>query len=123
MDSEAPTKDRVLRALGAFGLTAVTGLLGIGCWVAAREALLWLMRAISDNRYAVGAVEKFGFIVFALIWLVLVYVSGHFYQKAVASNRLGRTFARVTAGQVVFVVLAVVVYFVSRSVFFTRVTG
>jgi hypothetical protein len=81
------------------------------------------MRAISDNRYAVGAVDKFGFIVFALVWLGLVYGSGHFYQKAVASNRLGRTFARVTAVQAVFVVVALVVYTVSRWFFAASLTG
>jgi hypothetical protein len=123
MKPDVALENNTARQLGAYALAAVTAVVGIGCWVGAREALLTLMRAVSTNRYAVGAVDKFGFIVFGIVWLALVYVSAHFHGKAVPRRRVWRTFLRATGMQAAFLVLALAVYLISAQVLISRLAS
>jgi len=123
MKPDVSSENNTARQLGAYALAAVTAVVGIGCWIGAREALLTLMRATSTNRYAVGAVDKFGFVVFGITWLALVYLSAHLYSKAVPQRRVWRTFGRATAIQAAFLVVSLVVYLASRQAFISRLTS
>ena len=104
-------------------LAGVTGVVGLGCWLLGRQALLAFMRAISENRYAVGAVDKCGFIAFAIVWLMLVYASAHVYKESVAKGRLRRTWLKVTGLEIAFIVLALAVRFVSLRIWMARLTS
>lgn len=123
MKSDVSLENNTARHIGAYALAAVTSVVGIGCWLGAREALLILMRAVSTNRYAVGTVDKFGFIVFGVMWLALVYLTAHLYSKAVPVHRVGRTLGRATAIQAAILAVALAVYLISRQVLMSRLSG
>jgi hypothetical protein len=75
------------------------------------------------NHYVVAAIDRVGFVVLGLAWLILVYVTSHFYRKAVPRRRLWRTFGRATAIQAAFLVLELIVYLVSTQVMIARLTA
>ncbi|NLF01231.1 MAG: hypothetical protein GX601_09670 [Anaerolineales bacterium] len=100
------------RVLGVV-LTAVTGLVGIPCWLAGREALKDVARATGTNQWMVGFLDRAGFILFGLLWLVLVYLSAHYYDKAVEKGKLWPVFLKVIGAEIAFIVLALVVRYVA----------
>ncbi|NLF03201.1 MAG: hypothetical protein GX601_19730 [Anaerolineales bacterium] len=106
---ERPVWPRVL----AVALTAVTGLVGIPCWLLGREALKDVIRATGTNQWMVGFLDRAGFILFGLLWLILVYLSAHYYDQAVAKGKLWPTFLRVMGAEVAFIVLSLGVRYVA----------
>jgi hypothetical protein len=93
-------------------MVGVTSIVGIACWVMGREALLTIMRTSGLRPWTVSAVDRFGFILFGLLWLMLVYLSAHFYSKAVDEGRLLRVFLLIVGGEAGFLVLSIVIRYV-----------
>ena len=103
MRGESNWPARVLSYL----MVGVTSIIGIACWVMGREAILTIMRTAGWRPWTVGFIDKAGFIVFGLLWLMLVYLSAHVYSKAVDQGKLWRVFLLVSGGEVGFLVLSV----------------
>lgn len=53
----------------------------------AKEMILLLLLASSINPLSWAAIDKFSFILFAMTWLVTVYVSVHYYQKGFVNKK------------------------------------
>jgi hypothetical protein len=80
----------------AGALTIVTTGLGLIAWIALTTfAVHPIMRAYSAP-LAERWWDSVANILFALIWLASVYLSGHFYQRAAARRTLWPLFAKVT---------------------------
>ena len=87
----------------AGALTVVTTGLGLGAWIALTAfAVRPLLQtyAVLSGTYAASRAEylwnSVANILFALLWLASVYLSGYFYQKAAARKTLWPLFAKVT---------------------------
>ncbi len=77
-------------------LTVVTAGLGFVAWIALTTfAVHPIMRAYSAP-LAERWWDSVANILFAMVWLALVYLSGFFYQKAAARRTLWPLFAKVT---------------------------
>jgi hypothetical protein len=93
--SRAPTASLWGRIL-AGALTVVTTVLGLVAWIALTtfvvHPIMWAYSAPLAQRWW----DNVANILFALIWLASVYISGYFYQKAAARRTLWPLFAKVT---------------------------
>jgi hypothetical protein len=77
-------------------LTVVTTGLGLVAWIALTTFVVHpIMRTYSAS-LAERWWDNVANILFALIWLASVYISGYFYQKAAAHRTLWPLFAKVT---------------------------
>ncbi len=86
-------------------LTVITGLLGLLNLLMLREMILLLLLASSINPLSWAAIDKFSFILFAMTWLVTVYVSVHYYQKGFVNKRIWSYFLFITGVQVIILFL------------------
>lgn len=90
-------------------LWLVTAALGVAALLIARRLLLETAYALDVNPWAHGAIDKFGFIILGIGWLMFVYFVEHIYSKAaeVSLRRLLRSFAIAAGSLIAFCVLAV----------------
>ncbi len=90
-------------------LWLVTAALALAALLVARSLLLETAYALEVTPWAHGAIDKFGFVILGIGWLVFVYVIEHVYRKAVevSLNRLLRRFAVLAGSLVIFNLLAV----------------
>jgi hypothetical protein len=104
------------RGLSQVGTTAlvlvlwlVTAALGLGTVLVARRLLLETAYALEVNPWAHGAIDKFGFVILGIGWLLFVYFIEYVYGKAarVSLRRLLRSFAVAAGSLVAFCALAV----------------
>ena len=118
MNSE-PRRARAVQVTGFVAATTlwlVSAAVGVLDLLVARELVMELVYGLNVNPWAHGAIDKFAFFIFGIVWLILVYVVEHFYRKAadVSLRKLLRTFARVTVSQLGFAALAGLVILLIR---------
>ena len=89
----------------AYVLTVITGLLGLLDLLMLREMILLLLLASSINPLSWAAIDKFSFVLFAMTWLVVVYVSIHYYQKGFVNKRIWSYFLFITGVQMIILFL------------------
>jgi hypothetical protein len=90
-------------------LWLVTAAVGVAALLIARSLLRETAYALDVNPWAHGAIDKFGFLILGICWLIFVYVIEHIYRKAaeVSLRRLLRSFAVAAGSLIAFNVLAV----------------
>jgi len=86
-------------------ITAGTGILTL---LVARQLLLEIVYALNVDPWAHGAIDKFGLLIFAMVWIVLTYGTEAYYRNAaeISLRKLLRRFALMTGTQVIFAALA-----------------
>ena len=99
------------RAL-AGALAAVTMMLGLAGWLAVRTFAVKPLVYVYVKPLAQRWFDEVSFVLLGFLWLILVYLSAHFYQKALERRRLWRLFAKVTLIQVLAPALVVSIVFV-----------
>jgi hypothetical protein len=99
---------QVTFAAASYVLWLITAAVGILTLLVARRLLLEIAYALNVNPWAHGAIDKFGLLIFAVVWIVLTYGTEAYYRKAasVSLRELLRRFVILTGTQVVFVGLA-----------------
>ena len=80
----------------AGALTVVTTGLGLVAWIALTTFVVHPIMRTYSAPLAERWWDNVANILFALIWLASVYLSGYFYQKAAARRTLWPLFAKVT---------------------------
>lgn len=96
---------KILPYILAYLLWIVTAALGFLDLIMARKLCLTLMAMISFNRWVAGAVDKFSFLIFGIIWLILVIFSEYYYRRSIFKKRLWQNFSLVTRLQLLFLFL------------------
>ena len=86
------------RALAAV-LTVVTSALGLAEWLALRVFVQRFLILANISSSAWRWWNSIAMLVLGIAWLVLVYLSAHFYQTALAKRRLWRMFGVVSLVQ------------------------
>jgi hypothetical protein len=82
---------------GLAGLLAVvTTALGLAAWLLLRSFAIRPLLDAYARPTVWRSLDQWIFIMLGFIWLALVYLSAHLYQKAVERRQLWRLFARVT---------------------------
>jgi hypothetical protein len=82
-------------------LTVVTAVLGLLDYVVLTSFVLHPLMWAFAAPFSWQLWDTVSVIVLILIWLVLVYMSAYFYQKAVTRNTLWRLFGTITLFQIV----------------------
>lgn len=82
-------------------LTVITGLLGLLNFLMLRQMVLLLLLASSINPWSWSAIDKFGMVLLAIAWLVMVYLSNHYYQKGFRDKRIWEYFLFITGLQMI----------------------
>jgi len=77
-------------------ITGAVGFLGL---IASRELCPRILAALSFDRWAAGAIDKFSFLIFSIIWLILVMFSEHYYREGILKKKLGKRFSLITSFQ------------------------
>jgi hypothetical protein len=92
-------------------LWLVSAAVGVLDLLVARALVMEMAYALNITPWAHGAIDKFAFFIFGIVWLILVYVIEHVYRKAADASprKLIRTFARVTVVQLGFAGLSALV--------------
>ena len=93
-------------------ITGVLGLLGI---LIARSVVNKTYIALRLNPWALGAVDKWGFLLLGLVWLVFVIVCENYYREGIEGNVLWRRFGLITAAELFLLILiGLVPFLISR---------
>lgn len=81
---------------------------GLAFWILLqlRINLLDIFVALDLNRWAMGAVDKFGIVIIGLGWLVVVLVTEHWLRQSVMRNRLWPRLARLIGLEVLILALS-----------------
>ena len=83
-------------------LWITTAGLGFLCLISARNLPLLILHAFSASRWVAPAVDKFIFLVLAILLLVLVIFAEYYYREAVPKNILWKRFFFVTSIELFF---------------------
>lgn len=86
--------------------------LGLAGWLAVRTFAVQPLLYVYVKPLAQRWFDEVSFVLLGFLWLILVYLSAHFYQKALERRRLWRLFAKVTLIQVLAPALVVGLVFV-----------
>ena len=70
--------------------------------LAARNLSLSIMSALSVRSWSVSAIDKFTFLLLAIVWLALAIFSEYYYREGTSKNRLWKNFSLVTGIQLLF---------------------
>jgi len=99
---------QVTFAAASYVLWLITAAVGILTLLVARQLILEIAYALNVNPWAHGAIDKFGLLIFAIVWIILTYGTEAYYSKAAAVSlrKLLRRFALMTGTQVAFIGLA-----------------
>ncbi len=103
----------LIRVVLCYVLWFITGALGLLDLLVARRVLVEVHFALRMNPWTLAAVDKFGLLILAIIWLVLVLLCEDWYRgvAALSLNRLLKRFAVVMGAQVGFLAVAQVMLF------------
>lgn len=99
-----PQKPRLADIL-PYLLSAVSGLLAIVILLLMRSLILAILFATHVNVWAWGALDKFSFILLAILWLIFVLFSQYFYERGLEKRILWSRFGRVFGLEVLVLVL------------------
>lgn len=80
----------------------ITAGLGFLCLISARNLSLLVLYAFSASRWVAPAVDKFAFLILAVLWLVLVIFTEYYYRAAVPKNILWKHFFLITSIELFF---------------------
>ena len=83
-------------------LWVTTAGLGFLCLISARNLSLLVIYAFSASRWVAPAVDKFTFLILAVLWLVLVIFTEYYYRGAVPKNILWKHFSLITSIELFF---------------------
>lgn len=86
--------------LWAGALTIVTAAIGLVEWILFRSIVLRFLALSQASIWSWRWWDLASAILYALLWLLLVYSSGHYYHKSLEAGRLWCVFGAFTAGQV-----------------------
>jgi len=75
-------------------LSWVTGAVGLPIVLLARTLVLRLLERFQVNVWAWGAIDKFSFLLFGIVWFVSIIVCEHRYEQALTKGALWPTFRR-----------------------------
>ena len=109
------TRGAIWSYVACYLLWAVTALLGLLDFAAAR---MWLQEGyvlLGLSPWGFAAARNFGLILFALAWLGGVLYAEAYYRDGVAKRRLWRRFGKVTAVQVLPLVLTLALVLYRRA--------
>jgi hypothetical protein len=107
---------RVVSFVVTYGLWFITAALGGVDIFLLRGLLLKGVYLLEINPWAYAAIDKWGMVVFGLVWLVLTFIAEAGYQKAALKgfSKLLQFFAVITGIQVLFGGLVFLLTFVMR---------
>jgi len=88
---------QILSYLLCYSLWVINGALGLLGILIARSVLVKASFTFRVNPWALGAVDKWGFFVLGLVWLMFVIACEDYYREGVPQDKLWPRFARVTA--------------------------
>lgn len=86
-------------------LIIITGILGLLDWLMLREMILSLLSVSSIDPWSWSAIDKFTFVLFGMIWLVVVYLSTYYYKKGAVNKRLWSYFLFITGVEIIILFL------------------
>jgi len=86
-------------------MVIITGLLGLLDWLMLREMILSLLLVSSIDPWSWSAIDKFTFILFGVIWLIIIYLSAHYYRKGIVNKRLWSYFLLITGIEIIILFL------------------
>ncbi len=89
-------------------LMAVSGLLAVVILLLMRSLILAILFATHVNVWAWGAIDKFSFILLAVLWLVFVLFSHHYYERGLEQHLLWPRFWRISGIEVLIIALILV---------------
>jgi len=86
---------------------------GVVDMLVGRRLILELAIALKVNPWAHSAIDKFGFLILGVGWLITIYLVENVFSKAaqVGLRQLLRSFFIVVGAQVIFAVAAVLIVF------------
>jgi len=87
---------RILSYLLCYLLWVINGALGLLGILIARSVLAKAYIRLRLNPWALGAVDKWGFLLLGLVWLIFVVACEGYYREGVPRGKLWPRFARVT---------------------------
>ncbi len=74
-------------------------------------AVSGILQVLDATRWAISAVQRFGFVGVGLLWLVAVLLSEHYLRTSVGQGELGKAIRKVATSTGIVVVVTGVVYF------------
>lgn len=80
----------------------ITAGLGFLCLISARNLSLLVLYAFTASRWVAPAVDKFTFLILAVLWLILVIFTEYYYRGAVPKNILWKHFSLITSIELFF---------------------
>ena len=99
-------KRKMLPYLLCYTLWVITAALGFLDLIAARSLCLTLMGVASLSRWVAPAVDKFIFLVFGIVWLILVIFSEYYYRNSIPKKRLWQSFSLIAGIELSFLSLS-----------------
>jgi hypothetical protein len=94
----------------------VTMAVGVVGMVVARQLLLEIATALRVNPWALGAIDKFGFLTLGICWLIMIYLVESWLSKAASAGLrpLVRRFLIILGTLAAFIAAAVLImYFIA----------
>ncbi len=91
----------------SYALSAVTGCVGVAVWLSARSLILAILKHTRISVWSWGAVDKFGFLLLGLGWLISVFLSQNYYERGFEKDLLWPRFLRVSLIEVLVLGLIV----------------
>jgi hypothetical protein len=79
----------------AYGIWVVVAAIGMFAILQLRNALQLMWPVISDNRWLLRPVDRFGLVFMGLVWLVYVIFVEQYYRSAITMVRMRRLRARI----------------------------
>jgi hypothetical protein len=94
-------------------LWVVTMGLGVVDLLVGRRLILEVAIALGANPWAHGAIDKFGFLILGIVWLIMIYLVEYYYRRAaeLGLRKLLRRFFLVAGALISLAVVAVLVIF------------
>jgi hypothetical protein len=89
----------------SYALMVITGVLGIVTLLSMRSLILAVLRVTHVSIWAWGAIDKFSLILLAILWLIFVLFSQHYYERGLEKGALWPRFGRVIGLEVIISVL------------------
>jgi hypothetical protein len=87
-------------------LTLITAGIGLVSWFFFRTYILRLFLVLDVDPWSWRWWDSLGIVLLTMIWLIFVYLSAYFYQKALEKGRFWRLFGAVTMTQCLLPALA-----------------
>lgn len=117
-----PVKQKIIHFVVSYLLSGVTGFIGIWDWFKLREMQKIIVAYSDVSVWSWKAIDNFTFVILGIIWLTVVLVSQHVYEKGFKNGRTWKIFTIITGIQLLsifFTYLAAVLYKVQVTNFMT----